>query len=93
MRRLPIIVMFAALVVFVGDARSKPSTGSVRGTVTVNAKGKAKGDKKGVVVYLEGVPGTPAKGKNAVIRQREKQFEPPLTIVVKGTTIDFPNED
>ena len=94
MRRLPIIVMFAALVVFVGDARSKPSTGSVRGTVTINAKGKAKGDKKGVVVYLEGVPGTPPVPKNhAVIRQREKQFEPPLTIVVKGTTIDFPNED
>ena len=93
MRRLPIIVMFAALVVFVGDARSKPSTGSVRGTVTINAKGKAKGDKK-VVVYLEGVPGTPPVPKDhAVIRQREKQFEPPLTIVVKGTTIDFPNED
>ncbi|HEX5059974.1 MAG TPA: carboxypeptidase regulatory-like domain-containing protein [Kofleriaceae bacterium] len=94
MRRLPIIVMFAALVVFVGDARSKPSTGSVRGTVTINAKGKAKSDKKGVVVYLEGVAGTPPVPKDhAIIRQREKQFEPPLTIVVKGTTIDFPNED
>ena len=31
--------------------------------------------------------------KHAVIKQREKQFDPPLTIVVKGTTIDFPNED
>ena len=94
MRRLPIIVMFAGMVIFVGDARSKPSTGSVRGTVTVSAKGKAKSDKKGVVVYLEGVPGTPPVPKDhAVIRQREKQFEPPLTIVVKGTTIDFPNED
>ena len=87
-------VIFIALVVLVGDARSKPSNGSVRGVVTVNAKGKAKGDKKGVVVYLENVPGTPPKPKNnAVIRQREKQFDPPLTIVVKGTTIDFPNED
>ena len=27
------------------------------------------------------------------IRQREKQFDPPLTVVVRGTTIDFPNED
>jgi hypothetical protein len=35
---------------------------------------------------------TPPK-KNAVIRQRDKQFVPPLTIFVKGTTIDFPTED
>ena len=28
-----------------------------------------------------------------MIRQREKQFDPPLTIVVRGTTVDFPNED
>jgi plastocyanin len=68
--------------------------GAVRGSVTVTVKGKAKADRKGVVVYLENVPGTPPKPKNnAVIRQREKQFDPPLTIVVKGTTVDFPNED
>ena len=88
------ILTFIALVVLAGDARSKPTNGTVRGIVSVNVKGKAKGDKKGVVVYLENVPGTPPKPKNnAVIRQREKQFDPPLTIVVKGTTIDFPNED
>ncbi|HEY5951824.1 MAG TPA: carboxypeptidase regulatory-like domain-containing protein [Kofleriaceae bacterium] len=83
-----------ALAILGGDARSKPATGSVRGSVTVAVKGKTKSDKKGVVVYLENVPGTPPTPKDhAVIRQREKQFEPPLTIVVKGTTIDFPNED
>jgi plastocyanin len=88
------VVIFIALAVLAGDARSKPTNGSVRGTVTVNAKGKPKADKKGVVIYLENVPGTPPKPKNnAVVRQREKQFDPPLTIVVKGTTIDFPNED
>ena len=60
----------------------------------MTAGGKAKADKKGVVVYLENVPGTPPTPKDhAIIRQREKQFEPPLTIVVKGTTVDFPNED
>jgi plastocyanin len=87
-------IVFIALVLLAGDARSKPQNGSVRGTVSVLVKGKAKGDKKGVVVYLENVPGTPPTPKNhAVIRQREKQFEPPLTIVVRGTTVDFPNED
>ncbi len=88
------IVMFAALALAAGDAHAKPDKGSVQGSVTVLVKGKAKADKKGVVVYLEKVPGTPPTPKDhAVIRQREKQFDPPLTIVVKGTTIDFPNED
>lgn len=85
------VVILAALVVFVGDASSKAQTGSVAGTVALKG---AKGSQKGVVVYLENVPGTPSIPKNhAIIRQREKQFEPPLTVVVKGTTIDFPNED
>ena len=88
------IVIFIAIAVLANDARSKPATGSIKGAVTVTVKGKAKADKKGVIVYLENVAGTPAKPKkNAVIRQREKQFDPPLTIVVKGTTVDFPNED
>jgi plastocyanin len=87
------ILIFSALALLAGDARSKPTQGTVRGTVSVVVKGKAKADKKGVVVYLENVPGAPPKQKNAVIRQREKQFDPPLTIVVKGTTVDFPNED
>lgn len=88
------ILVFVALVALVHDASSKATNGSVRGSITLSAGGKAKADKKGVVVYLEGVSATvtPPK-KHAVIRQREKQFDPPLTIVVKGTTIDFPNED
>src|SRR3954463_3037413 len=85
------ILTLFALVLFVSDAGSKPQTGSVTGTVSIKG---AKGNQKGVVVYLEDVPGTPTVPKNhAIIKQREKQFEPPLTVVVRGTTIDFPNED
>ena len=75
--------------------RSKPANGTVQGRGHRDAKGKAKADSKGVVVYLEDVPGTPATPPkdHAVIDQREKQFDPPLTIVVQGTTVDFPNED
>src|SRR5689334_8600073 len=83
------VVILAATVLFVGDAGSKPQTGSVTGSIAIK-----KSDSKGAVVYLEDVPGTPAIPKNhAQIRQREKQFDPPLTVVVRGTTIDFPNED
>jgi plastocyanin len=89
-----LVVVFAILVAFVQDARSKPQTGSVRGKISVKNGGKSRGDHNGVVVYLENVPGTPPVPKDhAVVRQREKQFVPPLTVVVKGTTVDFPNED
>jgi len=83
----------AGVAMFADIAQSAPKGGSVKGAVTVLAKGTPKKDRSGVVVYLEGVPGVPPKQKNATIRQREKQFDPPLTIVVKGTTVDFPNED
>ena len=66
----------------------------VRGTIAVTVHGELKRDASGVVVYLEDVPGPPpAPTAHASIRQIEKQFDPPLTIVVKGTTVDFPNED
>lgn len=80
---------FLVLALVTASAHAKPNTGDVKGTIKI----KNKKDAKGVVVYLEGVPGDPPKQKNAVIKQREKQFDPPLTIVVKGTTVDFPNED
>ena len=83
-------LIVAALSLFAIDAGSAPNNGGVKGKVLV----KGKKDSSGVVVYLEDVPGTVTPpAKHAVIKQREKQFDPPLTIVVKGTTIDFPNED
>jgi plastocyanin len=90
MRRIMIVSTLLLLLASSGAAFAKPTTGTVTGTVAV--KGKAKQDK--VVIYLENVPGTPAVPKDhAVIKQKEKQFSPPLTIVVRGTTVDFPNED
>jgi plastocyanin len=88
-------LLIAAVMVFVArEAQTKPQLGTVRGTVTVTKGGKAKADKTGVIIYLEGVAGTPPVPKDhAIIRQREKQFDPPLTVVVRGTTVDFPNED
>jgi plastocyanin len=71
-------------------AHGAPAPGEIRGTVTVKG-GKTSA---GVLVYLEGIAGQPpAPRDHAVIRQRDKQFDPPVTIVVRGTTVDFPNED
>jgi plastocyanin len=75
---------------FAAPAHGSPSTGEIRGTVAV----KGRNTSAGVLVYLEGVPAeSSAPKRRAVIRQREKQFDPPVTIVVRGTTVDFPNDD
>lgn len=85
------LLVAALVLVTTSVAAAKP--GGVKGAIEVTSGGKPKANRSGVVVYLENVPGTPPKAKTATIRQREKQFDPPLTIVVKGTTVDFPNED
>jgi plastocyanin len=92
-RVLLVAIPLAAITLTATLAITKTATGGVKGTVDVTSGGSAKANKSGVVIYLENVPGTPAKQKNATIKQKEKQFDPPLTIVVKGTTVDFPNED
>ena len=50
-----------------------------------------------VVVYLESVPEDAAEPRsayaNARLQQRELSFDPHVLAVVKGTTVDFPNQD
>ncbi len=70
--------------------------GDVTGTVSVTRPGGAKVDPTGVVIYLEDVPEpAAADGERAhpQVRQRDLKFVPGLTVVVKGTTVDFPNDD
>ena len=91
MSKLHLLIALPVLVV--SDGWAAPRNGEVKGGVEVIGKDGAK-HHEAAVVYLDDVPGAPAKtDKHAIIKQREKQFEPPLTVVVKGTTIDFPNED
>jgi plastocyanin len=66
--------------------------GKVSGTVTVEKDGAEKRDRSGVVVYLEGVAAVPSE-ERPQIRQREQQFTPRLTVIPRGTTVEFPNED
>ncbi len=71
-------------------------TGSVSGLVVVkNKQDKALKDHSNVVVFLEGVADALPDQSKVVhkIRQKDKQFRPPLTVVLKGSTLEFPNED
>lgn len=84
-------MLFVCLVCLVAAASTR--AGQVVGQVTVEKDGAPKKDRSGVVVYLVGVTGGGAVENRPRISQKEQQFTPRLTVVPKGTTIEFPNED
>lgn len=90
--KLSIIVIIAALATMPAETRSAADLGTVEGKIRVKKDGKPKANHGNVIVFLEGVPPPAAERKHA-IRQRNLQFEPRVSVVVKGTTVDFPNED
>jgi plastocyanin len=67
--------------------------GSVEGTIQITRTGKAAGTQANIVVYLKRVRETRRDDRKHVIRQRDLQFSPRISAVVKGTTVDFPNDD
>ena len=68
--------------------------GTVEGSIVVKKGGQVVANNGKVVVYLKNVPRSNRDDKQkAVIRQRDLQFSPRVTAVVKGTTVDFPNDD
>lgn len=77
--------------------RAASSTGAtVSGRVRVSKPNGDAVDPAGVVVYLEGLMAEDRRDQrsaNPQIRQRDLQFAPALTVVVLGTTVDFPNDD
>ena len=69
-------------------------TGGVSGVVTIVKDGAPKADRSGITVYLENVPGPPpAAGPTRQIHQKYQTFAPGVMVVVKGTTVEFPNDD
>ncbi len=68
-----------------------------RATAVPAAVGAAGGSvgQRGVLVYLEGVPGPEPEppATHARIRQKDLTFLPDVSIMIKGTTVDFPNDD
>ena len=87
------IIVVATLALIPAETRSAANLGTVEGKIRVTKNGKAKSGHGNVVVYLEGVPAGAAVERKHAIRQKDKQFAPRVSVVVKGTTVDFPNED
>ena len=75
----------ATLVLVDARATAVPGVGAAGGNV----------GRHGVLVYLEGVPGPDAEppAAHARILQKDLTFSPDVSIMIKGTTVDFPNDD
>jgi plastocyanin len=69
------------------------SEGSLVGEITIVKNGKPVSEHGSVVVYIEGVPLTSKAKRKLSIKQKDVQFSPRVSVAVKGTTVDFPNED
>lgn len=66
------------------------------GTGTPPATAAAEQDeRRNIVVYIERVPAatTPAPVGRGVLRQHGERFSPHVLPVLRGTTVDFPNDD
>jgi plastocyanin len=90
-----VAVVAALVTATLSLGRAGPALGKVQGVVSIDKDGSPKADRSQVVVYLEGVPGpSPDLEKlRRAIHQRDQTFSPELTVLVKGATIDFPNDD
>jgi plastocyanin len=89
-----LLAVGAALVVRAPAA--KPDTGTLTGKITLVRLpvGSAVNGFDDVVVYLEDAPttGKMPRGPFRII-QRNKTFEPKVTVVPRGERVEFPNED
>lgn len=83
---VPVFVL--AFVLLAAFAASPASAGAVSGTVTA-----ARGAASGAVIYLTSPAAHAAPLPNAVVDQRDKMFLPHVSVVTRGTTVHFPNDD
>ncbi len=67
--------------------------GVVSGTVTASQKANTRSAASGAVVYLTSATVHAAPLANAVVDQRDKMFMPRVSVVTRGTTVHFPNDD
>jgi plastocyanin len=67
--------------------------GTVAGTVTVlDRGGRPATDASDTIVWVEGPRARPRPAKATVV-MKGKEFQPRITVVGVGTTVEFPNED
>jgi plastocyanin len=85
-RRLAILVLGSALLSLAGPGFG----GTIKGKVTI-PRARTLAD---IVIYVEKAPGQfPPPKQHTVVNQKNLAFDPHVTPVVVGTTVDFLNSD
>jgi plastocyanin len=85
---LSVVALAGVAVAYAGD----PGTGVVTGVVHVSARGTAKADGSGVVLYLVGFEEPPVAAVPE-LQQKDKNFQPPVLAITAGQSVSFPNQD
>ena len=67
--------------------------GVVSGTVTASQKASMPSAARDAVVYLTSTSAHAEPLTNAVVDQHDKMFMPHVSVVTRGTTVHFPNDD
>jgi plastocyanin len=77
------------------EVQAAAAGGSLVGQVSITKDGDPVQNRSQLVVYLEGVPGALPDTSKMVfqVRQKNKQFTPSMTVALKGSTVEFPNDD
>lgn len=95
----PVVMTLALLVVFFcapSVAQTEVTkTGTVVGEVQISKGWRKLRNRSNVVIYLENVPAmdTVQATPTHEVRQRNLSFDPPVSVVARGTQVSFPNED
>ncbi len=94
MRARLLLLVLLALWPHGSQAADRRPTGTVAGVVVVRVGKQPPKPQAGVLVYVKGVPAQASKARAAArISQKDLQFHPDWTVVVKGDTVAFPNND
>jgi plastocyanin len=87
-KRAVIVAMATGFVFMLGSASR---AGDVKGKVSVQGLRSA----ENIAVYIDAIPGKKfdAPAQHVVVDQRKLAFQPHVTVVAQGTTVDFLNSD
>lgn len=91
MANLKKITLPAVVLLTLGSFASFAWAGDVKGKVTATGLRSP----ENIAVYIDTIPGKtfPPPAQHAVMDQHHLAFEPHVLVVLKGTTVDFKNED
>ena len=91
MARYKKLSVLSAVLILVGSLTGFAQAGEVRGKVTAQGMSSS----ENIVVYIDSIPGRtfPPPALHAVVDQARMEFVPHILVILKGTSVNFLNDD